>query len=265
MLKSILDALQHGRLVELPHNEKGNALQFLATMLEAVPSIPPGTDIVEVVLEHEKRSNTSLGVGWACPHARVNFDGELSCAIGWSPAGIDYGIPGEPLVHMIVMFFVPDNQRNTYLKEVSSLARVLKNNPEYQSIESFPDLNTARNNLLDLAHLAMNGDVKNVRARMIQLETLTKAAAVPERLHLDGAEIDALLIVAGPGMSPVVLTQNQELATLADRDSGLVTAIAAGNSFDLQGWQVLRRGSTDYFGDRVVYDCIAIRPKPLQA
>jgi len=177
MLKSIIDALAHGRLVELPGNDKGDALQFLATMLEAVPSIPPGTDIVEVVLEHEKVSNTSLGGGWACPHARVRFDGELSCAIGWSPAGIDYGVPGEPPVHMIVMYLVPDNQRNAYLKEVSSLARVLQNNPRYLTIEAFTSLDTSRNNLLDIAHLAMNGDGKNPRARMIQLATQSKAAA----------------------------------------------------------------------------------------
>ena len=259
MLKSILEALEHGRLVELPGNNKEDALQFLATMLEAVPSIPPGTDIVEVVLEHEKSSNTSLGVGWACPHARVNFDGDLSCAIGWSPGGIDYGISGEPLVHMIVMFFVPDNQRNTYLKEVSSLARVLKNNPRYQSIDSFPDLGTARNNLLDLAHLAMNGETPNARARMIRLEALSKGAVPPERFQLEGVEIDSMMIVAGPGIEPVVLTQNQELSTLAERDRGLVVAIAAGNRYQLQGWQVVRKGSTAYVGDRVIHDCIAIK------
>ncbi len=259
MLNCILDALEDGRLVELPDNDKGDALQFLATMLEAVPSIPPGTDIVEVVLAHEKSSNTSLGVGWACPHARVNFDGELSCAIGWSPNGIDYGIPGEPLVHMIVMFFVPDNQRNTYLKEVSSLARVLKNNPKYQAIDAFPDLNTTRNNLLDLAHLAMNGDMKNSRARMIQLETLSSSAASPECVRLDGAEIDSLLVVVAPGMNPVILTQNQELAAVAERDRGLAPAIATASRYQMQAWQVVRRSSTAYVGDRVVHDCIALK------
>lgn len=260
MMKSILDALEHGRLVELPDNDKSDALQFLATMLEALPSVPTGTDIVEIVLEHEKSSNTSLGVGWACPHARVNFDGDLYCAIGWSPAGIDYGIPGEPLVHMIVMFFVPNNQRNTYLKEVSSLARVLKNNPRFQSIDAFTDLDTARNQLLDMAHLAMSGDIKSSRARMIQLETLTKTA-VKESFHLEGAEIDVLKIVAGPNMNPVVLTQNQELSKLAELDRGLVAALATSNRYQLQNWQVVKSGSVSYVGDRVVHDCIAIRQK----
>jgi mannitol/fructose-specific phosphotransferase system IIA component (Ntr-type) len=260
MLKSILDALQHGRLVELPHNEKNDALQFLATMLEAVPGIPVGTDIVEIVLAHEKTSNTSLGIGWACPHARVNFDGDLSCTIGWSPAGIDYGIPEEPLVRMIVMFYVPNNQRNTYLKEVSVLARVLKNNPQYQNIETFADLNAIRNAILDITHLAMSGDDRNYRARMIRLDTLTKAAGTAGGFKLEGVHVDALMIVAGPDIKPVVLTQNLELSTLAGQDSNLVPSIAAGNSYQLQGWQIVCRSTTSYVGDRFIHDCLAIKP-----
>lgn len=261
MLKSVLDALEHGRLVELPDNDKSDALQFLATMLEAVPSVPAGTDIVEIVLDHEKTSNTSLGVGWACPHARVNTDGDLTCALGWSPTGIDYGIPGEPWVHMIVMFYVPDNQRNTYLKEVSSLARVLKNNPKFQAIEAFTDLETVRNNLLDIAHLAMNGNMKNARARMIQLEAFSKSVKAPEYLDLAGIDIDAMLIVALPNMKPIVLSQNQELATVTERDSGLLSAISSNNQIQIQDWQIVKRSATAYFGDRVVYDCIAIKQR----
>ncbi|NTU67526.1 MAG: PTS sugar transporter subunit IIA [Chlorobiaceae bacterium] len=261
MLKSILDALQRGRLVELPDNDKGDALQFLATMLEAVPTIPSGTGIVEAVLEHEKVSNTSLGEGWACPHARVDFDGDLVCAVGWSPEGIDYGVHGEPPVHMVVMYLVPGNQLNTYLKEVSSLARVLRDNPRYRSSGAFPDLDTARHNLLDMVHLAIEGGAPDARARMIRLEALTKGAALQEGLRLEGVEVDAMTVVAGPGIEPVVLTRNRDLATLAGSDRGLVAAIAAGNRYQLQGWMVVLKGSTAYVGDRVAYDCIAIRLK----
>lgn len=259
MLKSVLDALQHGRLVELPDNDKNDALQFLATMLEAMPAIPPGTDIVEIVLEHEKISNTSLGIGWACPHARVNFDGDLCCAIGWSPAGIDYGIAGELLVRLVVMFFVPDNQRNTYLKEVSTLARVLKSKPEFQNLELIADLSAVRNTMLDIVHQAMSDGGKNYRARMIQLDALTKVAAGAEKYKLEGMQIDALLIVSGSDIEPVVLTQNAELSTLAKEDNRLTAAIASGNRYELQGWQIVRRSTTAYAGERVIYDCLAVR------
>ena len=261
MLKTLLDALEHGRLVELPDNDKSDALQFLATMLEAVPTIPPGTDIVEIVLEHEKSSNTSLGVGWACPHARVNFDGELCCAIGWSPAGIDYGIAGEPLVRLVVMFFVPENQRNTYLKEVSTLARVLRNNPEFQNLESIQNLSEVRNTLLDMAHQAMSDGGKNYRARMIQLDALTKGAATGEHYRVEGMQVDALLIVAGPDIKPVILTQNAELSKLATEDARIISALASGNQYELDGWQIIRRSTTAYAGERVIHDCLAIKQR----
>lgn len=261
MLKSVLDALEHGRLVELPDNDKSDALQFLATMLEAVPSIPAGSNIVEIVLEHEKSSNTSLGVGWACPHARVNFDGDLCCAIGWSPAGIDYGIAGEPLVRLVVMFFVPENQRNTYLKEVSTLARVLKSNPEFQNLEPIGDLGQVRNTLLDMTHQAMSEGGKNYRARMIQLDTLTKSTGDAGHYRLEGMQIDALLVVAGPDIKPLVLSQNAELSRLATQDARLAPAIASGNRYELQGWQIVRRSSTAYAGERVIYDCLAIKTR----
>jgi hypothetical protein len=38
------------------------------------------------------------------------------------------------------MSFVPENQCHTWLKEVSTLARFLKNYPEFQNLESTTDL-----------------------------------------------------------------------------------------------------------------------------
>ena len=49
-MDSLLDALQEGRLIELPDNDKDDALQFLAHILEAIPSVPAGTDVVGLVM-----------------------------------------------------------------------------------------------------------------------------------------------------------------------------------------------------------------------
>lgn len=48
-MNMLLDALQEGRLIELPDNNKEDALQFLAHIIEAIPSIPPGIDVVGLV------------------------------------------------------------------------------------------------------------------------------------------------------------------------------------------------------------------------
>ena len=41
-MDTLLDALQEGRLIELPDNDKDDALRVLAHILEAIPSVPPG-------------------------------------------------------------------------------------------------------------------------------------------------------------------------------------------------------------------------------
>ena len=53
-MDTILDALQEGRLFELPENDKTHALQFLAHIIEAFPETPAGTDVVGLVLKREE-------------------------------------------------------------------------------------------------------------------------------------------------------------------------------------------------------------------
>ena len=72
-MNTLLDALQEGRLIELIDNDKNDALQFLAHIIEAIPSVPSGTDVVGLVMAREASINTALGKGWAVPHARSNW------------------------------------------------------------------------------------------------------------------------------------------------------------------------------------------------
>ena len=67
-MKALLNALQEGRLVELPDNIKNDALEFLGTLLEAVPEVSD-EGINEKALARENQHNTGIGKGWACPHA----------------------------------------------------------------------------------------------------------------------------------------------------------------------------------------------------
>ena len=88
-MKALLNALQEGRLVELPDNIKNDALEFLGTLLEAVPEVSD-EGINEKALARENLHNTGIGRGWACPHASSDSDGEVLCAVGWSPIAVSY-------------------------------------------------------------------------------------------------------------------------------------------------------------------------------
>src|SRR5581483_8522049 len=204
-MKSVLNALQEGRLIELPDNDKKSALEYLAALIEAVPDIGVEGGITESVLAREQAHNTGIGKGWACPHARISRNGEVVCAVGWSPTGIDYGSPDNEPVHILVMYFIPETQKNAYLKEISLLAKAIKTQPALQDLKSLSDLNEVRHRLLDAITVALEAMTPDARARMIQLE-VKHATAQAAGLGLP-AELARFIIPLSvltiPGSKPI--------------------------------------------------------------
>lgn len=260
-MKSLLTALQEGRLIELPDNDKEKSLEYLATLIEAIPDIGGERGITETVLERERLHNTGIGKGWACPHARSDWDGELLCAVGWSPQGIDYGAPDGNPVHLAVMYFVPDGQKNSYLKEISSLAKAIQTMPSMQALPTLTDLSEVRHRLLDAINVALESMAPDARARMIQLEV--KQAAVGDRAAVVPLEIAshlvAVMIVAVPGHKPLVLGQDRELVALLDGEELIPASLEAHGRAEHRGVQILLRASAKYQPDRTVYDCLALK------
>jgi len=257
-MDTLLDALQEGRLIELPDNNKDDALQFLAHILEAIPSIPTGTDVVDLVMAKETSTNTALGKGWACLHARVPFEEDLMCVVGWSPRGIDYGAPDGMPVSIIVMYLVPSNQRNHYLREVSILARALMTYAGIDKLSLVGELNDVRDYLLDLISTTKETIGADTRARMIQLQARPSVEALPVA-DLSGLTLESVTLVTGPGIKTIVLAQNASLVETLDSAFGVVEDIANRGVFNNGGWRIVKRGSVTYQGDRVVYDCLAIK------
>ena len=257
-MDTLLDALQEGRLLELPDNNRDEALQFLAHILEAIPSIPTGTDIVGLALARETATNAALGKGWACLQARVPFEDDLTCVVGWSPTGIDYGAPDGIPVSVVVMYLVPSNQRNHYLKEVSILARALTSYAVAEQLRSLAELNAVRDCLLDLISATKDTTGPDTRARMIQLQARPRveALAAPD---LSGLVLEPVMLIAGPNMKAVVLGQNVAMVEALDAAQNLIEEISARGMYQNGGWRVVKRGAVTYHGDRVVYDCLAIR------
>ena len=262
-MKCILDALHDGRLIELPDNQKNRALEYLATLIEAIPDIGAEVGITEKVLAREAAHNTGIGKGWACPHARSTLHGEMVCSLGWSPAGIDYGAPDGELVHMVVMYFVPDSQKNSYLKEISSLARAIQTQPGLQDLKSLEDLNDARHKLLDAISLALESSGPEAKARMIQLEVRHAAAAAggtPAPVPVDLVRaVTPVTIVAIPGAKAIVLAQDRDIVQALEAAPNLVAQLAEKGRAEQQGLQVVLRSFSNYQPDRVVYECLAFR------
>lgn len=257
-MDTILDALQEGRLFELPENDKNHSLQFLAHIIEAFPQIPAGTDVVGSVMAREAVTNTALGKGWACPHARVDFEEDLMCVVGWSPTGISYGSPDGLPISIIAMYLVPSNQRNHYLREISVMAKVLKSSPGIDKLSSIRELNDVRNYLLDLISASKETVGPDARARMIRLQVKSVLATQPVS-DLSQLVIDTVSIVAGPGIRTLALTQNQDLMALIEGTPNLLEQLEAYGTVQHAVWRIIRRGSVAYQGGRTVYDCLALK------
>lgn len=257
-METLLDALQEGRLIELPDNDKEDALEFLAHILEAIPSVPGGTDVVGLVLARERATVSVLGKGWACPHVRVPFERDLVCVVGWSPAGIDYGAPDGIPVSIVTLYLVPENQRNHFLREASKLAKALIAYPELDKLYAAEALNEVREHLLNLISSAKQTAGPDSRARMIRLQTRHAAVGAPA-YELANLIVEPVTIVAGPGLKPIVLSRDRYLMEYLDAAPGLVSGIAGEGMFQNGGWRVLKRGETIYQGERVLYDCLAIK------
>ena len=262
-MKSLLTALQQGRLIELPDTDKTKSLEYLATLIEAIPDIGVDGGIIESVLSREQAHNTGIGKGWACPHARSAHLGELVCSVGWSQKGIDYGGPDSAPVHLLVMYFVPDLQKNAYLKEISSLAKAIQTQAALQNLTGMTDLAEVRHRLLDAVNLALESMTPEVRARMIQLEEkhariAEAGAAIPADLLRSVIPLSILCMPAG---NPVVLSQDRELVEILERHAALRDDLAQQGRSEHQGIHILLRTTATFQPDRVLYECLAFRPE----
>ncbi len=257
-MDTILDAIQEGRLFELPENDKWHALQFLAHIIEAFPETTAGTDVVGLVAKREEATITAIGKGWACPHARLSYEEDLMCVIGWSPKGIDYGSTDGIPVSLVVMYMVPDNQRNHYLREVSILAKTIESHPGLNKLRQAKNLDDVRHYLLDIVETAKGAVGPDARAKMIRLQTRETLEKFSFR-DLSNLICEPVTLVAATGLAHISLTQNADLAEQLDVANDVIEKIETDGVYQNGEWRLLRRGTVNYPGGRVSYDCLAIK------
>jgi mannitol/fructose-specific phosphotransferase system IIA component (Ntr-type) len=278
-MRSILTALQDGRLFELPEGaSKERVLAFLARILDANPNMESGLDAGEEITAREKECNTGIGLGVAVPHVRGRREeGELFCAIGWSSLGIAYDSPDGSPVHLVVMYYIPGAQKNVYLKEVSTLVKAIRKSGGIEPIAKASDLNAVRNLLLDWVSSVLGDAGPESVARMIKLEVrhaqapeaapgapapagaASGMAAVPAApVGPSAGPVLVFSILLAPPGAPIVLAPEAEWVAALERDQGLAQKLSAGAPFSFGRLQLVVSGSTTFAGGRVLYQCVAI-------
>jgi nitrogen PTS system EIIA component len=260
-MRSILNALQDGRLFELPEAGKARALEFLARILDANPDIEVGSDTIEEIQKREEECNTGIGMGVGVPHVRAKREeGELFCAIGWSSAGIDYGAADSMPVHLVVMYYIPGAQKNVYLKEISGLVKAIRKSGGMDPIAHAADLNAVRNLLLDWVSAVLGDTGPEAVARMIKLEVKQAQVAglpVPAGERRISRLVPLSVLVTPPGLV-VVLAHDADWVGALEKEAGLAQGLAANAEVSAAGHQLFVLGSTSYAGGRVLYQCVAV-------
>lgn len=259
-MKSLLNALQEGRLIELPDEDKDKSLEYLAHLIEAVPDLAGSPELAEEMIAREKTHNTGIGLGVACPHVRATGGGELLCAVGWTPLGIDYGASDGKKVHLVVMYYIPDSQKNVYLKEVSSLANAIRRGDGIQPIATAEDIASVRERLLDWVQTAIESNIPESKARMIRLEArqaVAEASGAPVATSAAPLQLLSALFVLSEGRT-MALCSNAELAETLEKDAELPALVRAKAQFERAGWRFVFRQATAY-GPRALFDYTAIK------
>ncbi len=162
-LKALQQAIDAGRIIELPPMDKDDALRLLARRMESVPGISNDVPFEDLILEREKQSATYLGYGVACPHVRSEKEGKLCCTIGWCPSGLDYGNTDQWSVHIIMMYYVPSVVHHEYLSEISSLAKVIQLDNTKHELVNMPDIQSVCRRLRRWIWSARGGDFVGVK------------------------------------------------------------------------------------------------------
>ena len=257
-MRSILTALQEGRLFELPEAGKDRALEFLARVLDANPDIVVGTDAVEEIKQREQECNTGIGLGVGVPHVRAKReDGELFCAIGWSPQGIEYGAQDGEHVHLVFMYYIPGAQKNVYLKEISSLVKAIKGTGGIEPIAHADSLYIVRNLLLDWVSEVSGDSGPEAVARMIKLDVkqaqVALAVAAVQLPASSSARATSFSVLIAPPNAAIVLAQDAEWTAALEKENNLAQQLAAGLPFTFACRQVFVTGAIAYPGSRVLY------------
>jgi nitrogen PTS system EIIA component len=185
-------------------------------------------------------------------------DEDLMCVVGWSPEGIDYGAKDGKVVKLVVMYLVPANQRNHYLREISMLAKAVETYPDIEKLDEAKELNDVRHYLLDLITTSKETVGPDIRARMIRLQAKPKIEPLP-LADLSNLIVEPVTLVSIAGIRHIALTQNADLTEWLDSSAGLIEKLEQEGVYQYEGWRLLRRSTMAYQGGKTVYDCLAIR------
>lgn len=122
-LRSIL--APHCVLEDSQAQDKWEFLKLVSVWLAMDTGLGP-EDIEAALVERERMGSTAMGQGVALPHARLPLLERMYVGAVRSLKGLDFEAPDQQPVHIIFVVLAPEHETAVYLRCLSSLARILR-------------------------------------------------------------------------------------------------------------------------------------------
>jgi mannitol/fructose-specific phosphotransferase system IIA component (Ntr-type) len=111
-------------LLQLRQTKRTSALNEVAQLLVGHPDVVNFDGFYAELLARDRLDTTSLGHGFAVPHARTDHVKQIVLAIGRTDTGIPF--EGGETVRMMFVLGTPKARPGDYLQVLSTLCRMLK-------------------------------------------------------------------------------------------------------------------------------------------
>ncbi len=107
--------------------DKFSAIDELAKNAQIFAKLENIEEFINAVFQREQEKTTGFGHGVAVAHGKIASVKRVSLALGISKNGIDYNSTDGKPVHLLFLVATPPDQSQTYLKVLSSLMSVIRN------------------------------------------------------------------------------------------------------------------------------------------
>lgn len=133
---NLRDMLTEDRIIHLKNKNKFGALKELTEVIAASDRVTDADAFYGAIVEREKIVSTGIGYGLAIPHAKVACVSDFVVAVGITADGIEFDSFDKKPVHIIVMIGASEEQKDDYIKVLSKVTQILKEEENRKSILS---------------------------------------------------------------------------------------------------------------------------------
>ncbi|MCG8430282.1 MAG: cation:proton antiporter [Candidatus Omnitrophica bacterium] len=114
-----------GIIGAIRQNDKDKAVMELCGLADSQDDMPDSETIYEAVIKRENDMGTGMEEGIAVPHARLSTIKRPVIFFGRSTDGIDWNTPDGKLVRFIFLILTPDDDYDSQVQILSSIAKAL--------------------------------------------------------------------------------------------------------------------------------------------